>query len=441
VSASLCAPPPQVFRPANVLACLLAFGMPSLAASDHVRQLNRIPQADPKAITAIVGARLIDGGGGEPLTDSAVVVWGERIVAAGARASVSIPGEAVRVDGTGLTLLPGLFDAHLHLGRGRTELPNAFVSRGVTSARDPGAWIEVLDPLLDTETPLPRLFLTGPHLDTAPPAYPENSIMINGPEEGRRWVNRFADQGASAIKVYFRLPLDTIRAVCDSAHERGIPVTAHLELVRADDAIRAGLDGIEHVTSVGTVLAGPREAEKFRQAVTAENSARQDGRYELWSQVDLAAPKVRQFIDLMVVKGTFLSPNLAVFERQPGDRNTTQMHVEGFRNMMRFVGMAAQAGARVVVGSHSNVPHAERGWAYHREMELMVEAGMTPMHALVGATLDNARFFYVDERLGSIEPGKLADLVLVEGNPLEDIKNMRHVRGVMQNGVWIVDPR
>jgi imidazolonepropionase-like amidohydrolase len=113
------------------------------------------------------------------------------------------------------------------------------------------------------------------------------------------------------------------------------------------------------------------------------------------------------------------------------------MHAKACENMRRFTGMARKAGVRVVVGSHSNVPYAETGWAYHREMELMVESGMTPMEVIVGATLDNAKFFRADARIGSIEPGKLADLVLVEGDVLRDIGAMRQVRRVMLNGAWI----
>jgi imidazolonepropionase-like amidohydrolase len=386
------------------------------------------------ATIIISGARLIDGRGGAPIENSVVVIEGDRIVAAGPRGSVRAPaGETFNA--SGLTLLPGLIDAHFH--RGNPKLPNMFLNNGVTSVRDPGAWNQSYDPVKKLGIPIPRLFLTGPHLDMAPAAYPENSLLVNDPEEARAVVHRFVNEGATALKVYFRLPLASIRAVCEAAHQRNVPVTAHLEIVRADDAIEAGLDGIEHVTSVGTAIAEPMDAEKFRQAVTADNKARNEGRYELWSRIDLESPRVGRLIDLMVRRGVFFSSNLAVFERRAGERGATAMHAKACENMRRFTGMARKAGVRVVVGSHSNVPYAETGWAYHREMELMLESGMTPMDVIVGATLDNARFFRAESRIGSIEPGKLADLVLVEGDVLRDIGAMRRVKRVMLNGTWI----
>ena len=107
--------------------------------------------------------------------------------------------------------------------------------------------------------------------------------------------------------------------------------------------------------------------------------------------------------------------------------------------MLQFVGVAHDAGARIVVGSHTWVPYAELGFAYFREMELLQDAGMSPMDIIQGATLVNAQFLRIAERLGSIEQGKLADLVLVEGDPLKDISAMRNVKRVMLNGVWVTE--
>jgi imidazolonepropionase-like amidohydrolase len=104
--------------------------------------------------------------------------------------------------------------------------------------------------------------------------------------------------------------------------------------------------------------------------------------------------------------------------------------------MLKFVGLCHQAGAKVVVGSHTSAPHAEVGRAYQRELELLVEAGFSPLKAITAGTLHNAQFFGAEDRLGSIEPGKLADLILIEGDPSRDISAMKNVRHVMLNGLW-----
>ncbi|MGE0130274.1 MAG: amidohydrolase family protein [Blastocatellales bacterium] len=402
-----------------------------------LREINQVAQPESDKPVAIIGATLIDGRGGAPINDSAVVIRGARIVAAGKRNSITVPKDAEAVDASGLTLLPGFIDSHFHID-GNSTLPALFLTHGVTSVRDPGQWIEAYDAAQKSNAPIPRLFLAGPHLDTPPPAYPADSFIVRDADEARDAVNRFIDQGATVIKVYFRLPLGLIKVVTETAHARGVPVTAHLEIVDATDAIRAGVDGIEHITSFGTALTPLREAEKYRQAVLADNNARRDGRYKMWSEIDLDSPQVRQALDLIVKRGVFVSATLAVFERRAGDRNTNETHARGFKNMLKFAGMAKRAGARVVVGSHSNVPHAERGWAYHREMELFVESGMTPMEAIVAATTENARFFRIDDRLGSVEAGKLADLVLVEGDPLKEFGALRRIKRVMLNGKWVV---
>lgn len=407
---------------------------PALARA--VREVNQVTAPPTAATTAIIGATLIDGRGGAPLTNAVVLVRGAKIVAAGARGAVVVPPGAEVIEAKGLTVLPGLIDAHFHLD-GDDGLPTLFLKHGVTAVRDPGQWIEAYDGVRQSGQALPRLFLAGPHLDTWPPAYPADSIIVRDAAETRLAVNRFIDQGASVIKVYFRLPLELIRVAVETAHRRGVPVTAHLEIVDAADALRAGVDGIEHITSFGTTLLPLRAAEGYRQAVLADNNARREGRYKTWSEVNLSHPRVSALLELITQRGSFLSPTLAVFERRAGDKDATEMHARAFGQMLKFVGLAKRQGARIVVGSHSSVPYAERGWAYQREMELLVESGLTPLAAITAATLENARFFRVADRLGSIEAGKLADLVLVAGDPSKDITAMRGVRGVMLNGHWV----
>ena len=424
---------------ASVALAVLYFAAQCAAAlSDAPGALREInpPGAQPFSGMAIVGATLIDGRGGPPISNSVVVVRGDKIVNVGPWRDTGIPADVQVFDARGLALVPGLMDSHFHIERDY-ELPRLYLSHGVTSVRDPGQWVRIYEPIRTSNLAQPRCFVAGPHLDTPPHAYPRDAFSVTNADDVRRAVNRFVDEGASHIKAYYRLPLELIRVACDAAHQRGVPVTAHLELVNAEEAIRAGLDGIEHVSSFGTALAEKADAEKFREDVRNDNEARRPGRYELWSKLDLDhSPRVQPLIDLIVQRKIFLSPTLAVFERRTGDRGVADVEARGFANMLKFVRLCHRAGALIVVGSHSSVPKAERGWAYQREMELLAECGLTTREILTAATLNTARFFHADARLGSVEPGKLADLVLIEGDPLSDIKAMRQVKRVMLNGQW-----
>ncbi|MEZ4993206.1 MAG: amidohydrolase family protein [Saprospiraceae bacterium] len=399
----------------------------------NIRAFNRDEISAGDKTIAITGATLIDGNGGETLPDAVVLIENDRIKWVGKADEYSAPAGVEVMDATGLFLLPGLMDAHYHLND-----PNDFLLRGVTSIRDPGAWNESYDPVRAKGQPLPRLFLTGPHLDMYPPAYPNNSFLVRDAAEARVAVNKFADQGATAIKVYFRLSLGIIQAICETAHARDIPVVAHLEITHAGDAIEAGLDGIEHITSFGTALLPMQQAEKYKQLILADNAARDRGRYEVWNSLDLENnPQVDTLLKAILKHKTVISPTLAVFERQYDQGDSIE--VNGFQNMLTFLGMAHRAGARIVVGSHTWAPYGE-GFAYAREMELLVKAGMSNAEVIVAATMENARYFQVEDRLGSIEAGKQADLILLKENPLEDIRAIRSIERVMLNGVWISVP-
>ncbi|HEX6716234.1 MAG TPA: amidohydrolase family protein [Pyrinomonadaceae bacterium] len=417
-----------------VTLCVLGSAQRDLMKSS-LREVNKVAQPPATSVIAIVGATLIDGRGGAVVPDSVVVVRGDRIITVGKQGEVKIPSGAEVVDAKGLTLLPGLIDSHFHID-GDNSLPALYLSHGVTSLRDPGQWIEAYDAARNASAPVPRLFLCGPHLDSPPPAYPADSFIVRDADETRLAVNRFVDDGASAIKVYFRLPLALVKVAIETAHARGVPVMGHLEILDARDAIRAGIDGIEHATSFGTALLPLRDAEKYRQSVLADNNARREGRYQVWNSINLNTAQATSLFKLIIEHGVVVSPTLAVFERQRGDKDTTDVHVHAFKQMEAFVGLANKAGAKIVVGSHSDVPHAKRGWAYQRELELLVESGLTPMQAIVAGTIENARYFHIADRLGSVETGKLADLVLVEGDPSQNISNMRRIKRVMLNGVW-----
>lgn len=401
----------------------------------YIRAVNRNEIKTGNQIIVIRGALLIDGLGGEPVENSGVLIKGNKIEWVGKANEINIPKEAQIVEARGQTLMPGLIDAHFHLDRNNERLA-LFLRKGITTIRDPGAWIEDYEEIRASGKAIPRLYLTGPHLDMFPPAYPDNSFLLQDREEARMAVQRFVEQGASAIKVYFRLSLGLIEEVCSTAHSYGIPVTAHLEITHAGDAIRAGLDGIEHITSFGPALLPLQEAEQYRQRVLADNQARRRGRYEVWDNLTLENnPRVDSILKIATERKTFICPTLGAFEKQLDQGDS--LEVRGFQKMMAFTGLAYQAGARIVVGSHSWVPYAENGLAYAHEMALLNRCRMNPGAVISAATLENARFLQIEHQAGSIETGKLADLILLEGNPLTDMAAMENVRRVMLNGIWI----
>ena len=385
---------------------------------------------------AIVKAMIIDGMGAEPILDGCVLVRDGKIIFVGNTSEIEIPKEAEIFDATGMALLPGFIDSHFHLDRIK-NLPAMFLQNGVTSVRDPGAWIEAYDKERVSGHAIPRLFLTGPHLDMNPPAYPDDAVIVRDNLEAETQVNQVVVQGASAIKVYFRLPLDLIRQVCITAHQKGIPVTAHLEMTDPVEAINVGVDGIEHITSFGMSLLPKREREKYKQAILKDNNARKEGRYAVWKDLNIDSDNVDSLIRFLVKKGTFISPTLGAFEYQASGATTDSVKLIAFNKMKMFTGKLKRGGVRIVVGSHADIPYAELGWAFQREMELMVESGISNAAVIQAATIENARFFRIEDRLGSIEVGKIADLILMRGNPLVDIKATRNIERVMLNGTWV----
>jgi imidazolonepropionase-like amidohydrolase len=291
-----------------------------------------------------------------------------------------------------------------------------------------------------------------------PPAYPDDAYIVRDAPEAVYHVNKICDAGSTVIKVYFRLPPGIIYEVCKAAHSRGIPVTAHLETTEAKEAIEAGLDGIEHITSFGLSIQSKREGEKYRQMVLADNNARKQGRYDVWKKVDVDGSMADSLVRFVVKKRTFISPTLGAFEYQmprQQELDTSQTNnsngagssikqngdtskLKAFNNMKAFTAKLKKGGAKIVVGSHSVIPYAEYGWTFQKEMELLVESGISTADVIVAATMENARFFRINERLGSIEKGKIADLVLVKGNPLKNIKDARNIVKVMLNGNWVL---
>lgn len=390
--------------------------------------------------------RLIDGSGAPPIPDAHVVITGDRIVQAGPATSIDVPPDATVLNLSGRTVMPGLIDLHFHI-ENDPALALRQLSHGVTAFRDPGQWNDKFEALRRTiaadHLPGPRIFTTGPHIDGAQPAYPADSVVARDPEEARRLAERNVREGATALKIYYRLPFASARAVVDVCRAAGVPCTAHLEIIDARDLLEAGLHGIEHITSFGTSLVARREAEAYRQAVLADNNARRDGRYRLFAAVDLDGPEAAATYAVVRARRPWVDPTLAVFERRAGQAtdnaspDMVPVMAAGFTKMRQLTKRLADAGARVVMGGHTEVPFAGRGEAPWRELELLVESGLTPLQAITAATGTAAGFLYRDREFGTLTPGLAADLLVVPGDPSRDISAIRSVERVMVAGQWI----
>ena len=401
--------------------------------------------------------RIVDGSGAAPIEHGRIVIDGDRVLRAGSAATTAAPAGAETVDLAGGTVIPGLIDSHFHIEKD-PKLALRQLAHGVTAFRDPGQWDEAFEELRRMMAadgiPGPRIFTTGPHIDGEGPAYPADSVVARDAEEARRHAEESVKRGASALKIYYRLPWASAKAVIDVCDARRIPCTAHLELLDARELIAAGLHGIEHITSFGISLVPRREAEAYRQAVLKNNDARRDGRYRVFAGADLDGPQAHALYAVFRERRPFLDATLAVFERRSSPPasagfgatgpqspeakpDLSAIQVAGFAKMKQLAHRAAKEGARVVVGGHTEVPFAARGEAPWREMELLVESGFTPLEAISAATSTAAAFLYRGNELGRLRPGFNADLVVLRGQPDRDVSAIRTVDRVMVAGRWI----
>ena len=390
--------------------------------------------------------RLIDGTGGAPIEDGRIVIAGNAITAAGPAGSTPAPSGSEHVDLTGKTVIPGLIDVHFHI-ESDPRMALRQLANGVTSFRDPGQWNEKFAELRKMVAadglPGPRIFTTGPHIDGENPAYPADSVIARDPEEARQHAETSVAQGATALKIYFRLPLAGAKAVIDVCTARKIPCTAHLEILDARELIAAGLHGIEHITSFGISLVPRVKAEAYRQAVLRNNDARRDGRYQLLADANLDSAEAMALYAVLRQRRPWVDATLAVFERRadkPAAGATPDMArvmAAGFSKMKQLTRRVSREGARVVMGGHTEVPFAGRGEAPWRELELLVDSGFTPLEAITAATSTAAGFLYRDPELGTLLPAFQADLVVLRDDPTKSISAIRTVERVMVAGRWV----
>ena len=390
--------------------------------------------------------RLVDGTGAAAVERARIVIDGDRIDRIGPAAATPLPENAQTIDVSGFTIIPGLIDLHFHI-EDDPKMALRQLSHGITAFRDPGQWnekfVELRRLIAADQLSGPRIFTTGPHIDGDRPAYPADSVVARDAEEARRLAERNVAQGASALKIYFRLPFASAQSVIGVCNTRGVPCTAHLEVLDARELIAAGLHGIEHITSLGVSVLPQGDAEKYRQAVLANNDARRDGRYEMFARADLEGPQAKALYAVLRERRPWIDSTLAVFERRaerpPSGTKPEAMTamIAGFAKMKQLARRAGLEGARLVMGGHSTVPFAGRGEAPWRELELLVDSGLSPLEAITAATGTAAAFLYRADEFGTLRAGLKADLVVLRGDPSRNISDIRTVERVMVGGKWI----
>lgn len=400
--------------------------------------LGRQVRPEAQGAFAIVGAQLIDGTGAPAVENSAVVVRDGRILAAGAMGTVAVPTGMRVIHAAGKSLLPGLWEMHSHYSG--VEFGPAMLAAGITTVRDCGGEFEFLTSVrtkIDKDHALgPKLLLAGLIDSGGPLAF--GSVDVNTPAEGVAAVANYADAKFEQIKVYTQIQPDVLKAITAEAHERGMTVTGHVPAaMNAFEGIADGMDQINHLQFVIRAMnpdggTGPVDLESAR------------------SKKLIALLKDRQIVvdptdSWGEMAGHSKDMDVALFE--PGIQSAPYTlasrymslgvpAAEGakFRERMetnrKVVHALYEAGVTIVPGSDTDLI----GYGLDRELELYVQAGMTPIAAIQSATIVSARVMKLEKESGSVEVGKRADLMLVEGDPLKNISDIRHVVSVVKDG-------
>ncbi len=387
---------------------------------------------------AIAGATLVDATGAPAIEDSVVIVRKGRIAAAGPRASVQVPRGMSIVEAKGETLLPGLWEMHIHASG--VEFGPALLAAGITTARDCGGEFDYLVAQRNTvergNVPSPRMLLAG--LVDAGGLKAFGAITAETPDEGRAVVDRYHAAGFQQMKLYTYLQPDVIKAICKEAHRLGMTVTGHVpQAVNTFQGIEDGMDQINHLNYVSSMLRPP---DNPRGPIDVNSAAAQKAIAFLKAHHTVVDPTAgwgemashSKEVDVASFEpGILHAPFVleAKFRGMGGNTTAAQMKARMTQNL-EVIHALHKAGIAIVPGSDTGLP----GYGLLREIELYVEAGFTPLEAIQSATIVSARAMGLDHDSGTIEPGKRADLILVNGNPLANISDLRKVSRVVAAG-------
>ena len=427
-----------------------------------------IPRQSPQASLALRDVTIIDVARGLALPNMTVVIEGDHIAQVEKSGAVSLPAGAQIVDAAGKFLIPGLWDMHVHTifgdwfpGGREIALP-LFIANGVTGIRDMGGDLDVLlqwrKELALGIIPGPRLVVSGEMLDGPEPRFP-SSIAVSNPDDGRSAVRDLKRRGADFIKLQSLIPREAVLAIADEAKKLGIPFVGHVpDAVRAAEASDAGQKSFEHLIGIfegsslleDEFLEGGKGPGKFLQSFDAARAVKLIAllaKNETWQcptlvwerggslieERDLDHDPLAKYAPASWKTGTWKKfTDQIVHEFNVDDLATRRKFVA---KELELVSEMHRAGVPFLAGTDTAAGvYVFPGFSLHEELELFVKAGFTPAEALATATTNPARFLGMEDRFGTVEKGTLGDLVLLDRNPLEDIRNTREIFAVVANG-------
>jgi imidazolonepropionase-like amidohydrolase len=415
-------------------------GRASQGAAASLAQQAQAAVSGPHRDIALLGGVLIDGTGRTPIQNAAVLIHDGKIAAVGPRSSVRVPLGALRVDTRGKWMLPGLWDMHAHFEQ--MEWGPIYLAAGATTVRDCGNEFDYItaarDAITRHEGVGPRLLLAGLVDGTSDVTL--GAVTADTPEESRTWTRRYHAAGFQQMKAYSSIKLPALKAIATEAHRLGMTVTGHIGLgYTAYEAVEAGQDQINHIGSVAEMMGDSPE--------------------EFLKAVDQGSERSRKAIAFLKAHHTVIDPTLTIYELRLAstahpktsmepDAVKIAMQLQGtlmdvgppnassaqdevlFQAFLRLTGALHRAGVPIVAGTDQGIP----GWSLHRELELYVQAGFTPMEAIQSATVVPARAMGMQGESGTLQRGKRGDVIIVGANPLTDIHNLRRVEQVVTEG-------
>jgi imidazolonepropionase-like amidohydrolase len=435
---------------------------------------------------AIVGATVIDVVAGKAIPDQTIVVHGTRVVATGARRTTQVPRDALVVDGAGKFLMPGLWDMHGHLFphlRGAPTDERAwhlplYIATGVTGVRDMWTNLEDFAQVRAWDEAgaagrlvAPRVVPTGPMVDGPTGIFKAIAIVVGSPADARRVVDSIASGGGRAVKMHGAIPREAFFALAARSKERGLPLIGHVPAgVTVREAIAAGQSDIEHYTESDGCASASAEAEAMRlRTDTTQRPAR--GRVQQIILDGYDAQRCADLVQVLVQRGIWVTPTLVVARLilDPEDPTITtrdelryvpaaeraawdkarpaalrrtppallEAHRRVFTAQQKLVSSMQRAGVQLLIGTDVANDWLVPGFTVHDELALFVGAGLSPAEALRAATLTPAKYLQATDSLGSVAVGHVADLVLLDANPLADIHNTQRVRAVFIRGRYL----